>query len=296
MIRPCTPARERRVAEGPGGAEVPGEADGLDRRPGLLSPGARKCITRDIGGTWGTMEESWAPPRPPKPRRATGRIVFWVSTGVAAACLVGPLIAAGVTTRIYTDTSASMLPAVQAGDRLPVSLGAGIYRGDIVVLRIPSEGLGGDDLFVKRLIGLPGDHVACCDAAGQVTVNGKALDETYLYPGDQPSTITFSVPLGPGEIWVMGDHRRISKDSREWGPIPRADITGAALIILRGGSTSSVSTPRTFVSDGLAPGGGRTPAYVWLVAISGAGLVALIVLLILGVTRTIMRRRRSPAG
>lgn len=114
------------------------------------------------------MDETWAPPSPPKPARGRGRLVFWVITGIAAACLIGPLIAAGVTTRIYSDTSTSMQPAIGVGDRLPVTLGAGIRRGDIVVLRIPSQGLGGDDMFVKRLIGLPGDrrhHVLVQDAA-----------------------------------------------------------------------------------------------------------------------------------
>lgn len=219
--------------------------------------------------------------------------MFWVITGIAAACLIGPLIAAGVTTRIYSDTSASMQPAIQVGDRLPVTLGAGIRRGDIVVLRIPSQGLGGDDMFVKRLIGLPEDRVACCNAAGKLTVDGKALDETYLYPGDKPSSVTFSVTLRPGQIWVMGDHRLISKDSREWGPVPQADVVGPALVVLHGSTTSSVTTPQTFVRNGLAPSDGRTPLYVWLIALSGAGLVTLIVLLILGVTRTITRRRRA---
>lgn len=239
------------------------------------------------------MDAPWTPPSPPQPARGRGRVVFWVITALAAACLIGPLIAAGVTTRIYGDSSTSMQPAVQVGDRLPVTLGAGIQRGDIVVLRIPSQGLGGDDLFVKRVIGLPGDHVACCTAAGQVTVDGKALDETYLYPGDRPSAVTFSATLRPGQIWVMGDHRLISKDSRQWGPIPRTDVVGPVLVILHGGATSMVKTPQTFVSNGLAPAGGRTPPYVWLVVLSGAGLAALIVLLILGVTRTITRRRRA---
>jgi signal peptidase I len=224
--------------------------------------------------------------------------VFWVITGIAAACLIGPLIAGRVTTGVYSDTSTSMQPAVQVGDRLPVTLGAGIHRGDIAVLRIPSEGQGGDDLFVKRVIGLPGDHVACCNAARKVTVNGKALDETYLYPGNQPSAVMFSVTLRPGEIWVMGDHRLVSKDSREWGPIPETDVVGPVLVILHGGSTSSVRTPQTFVSNGLAPSDNRTPPYVWLIVIGGAGFVALIVLLVLGVTRTIIRRRasRTPPG
>ncbi len=238
------------------------------------------------------MDAPWTPPGPPTPARGLGRIVFWVITGIAAACLIGPLIATAVTTRIYSGTSTSMQPTLQVGDRLPVTLGEGFRRGDIVVLRVPTSG----NLVVKRIIGLPGDHVACCNAAGKVTVDGKALDETYLHSGDQPSAITFSVTLRPGQIWVMGDHRLISMDSREWGPIPETDVVGPVLIILHGGATSSVRTPQTFVSNGLAPSGSRTPPFVWLIAISGAGFVALIILLILGVTRTIMRRRRgSPA-
>ena len=179
-----------------------------------------------------------------------------------------------------------MEPAVQVGDHLPVTSGEGIRRGDIAVLQIPSKATAGSDLFVKRVIGLPGDHVACCNADGKVTVNGRPLDETYLYPGDGPSAVPFSVTLGAGEIWVMGDHRLISLDSRAWGPVPAADVVGPVLVIQHGGSFSSVRTPRTFVTDSLAPSDNRTPQYAWLLAISGAAFVALVVLLIVGVTRT----------
>ena len=71
------------------------------------------------------------------------------------------------------------------------------------------------DILIKRVIGLPGDTVACCDAQGRVTVNGVPLNEqTYLYPGDAPSEIRFNVVVPPGRLWVMGDHRLISDDSR----------------------------------------------------------------------------------
>ena len=69
--------------------------------------------------------------------------------------------------------------------------------------------------YVKRVIGVPGDHVACCTAQGLVTVNGVPLHErSYLYPGNAPSGIHFHITVPPGRIWVMGDHRAISDDSR----------------------------------------------------------------------------------
>lgn len=246
-----------------------------------------------IAGTTGTMDGTWAPPRPPKPRRGPGRVVFWVITGVAAACLIGSLTAVLVTTHVYRQTSVAMEPAIQVGDRVAVSAGAGFRRGDIVVLHIPANFAGAGELVVKRIIGLPGDHVVCCNADGRVTVNGKPLDETYLYPGQQPSTVTFSVTLGKGQLWVMGDNRSYSEDSREWGPIPASDVVGPVLVVLHGASMSSVRTPQTFVADGLAPPDSRTPRFAWLLAIGGVAFLILVVQLIVGVTRTILRRRRA---
>ncbi len=93
--------------------------------------------------------------------------------------------------------------------------------------------------YIKRVIGLPGDHVACCDAQGRVTVNGVPLSEkSYLYPGNPPSMTKFRIVVPPGRLWVMGDHRNVSYDSRGHigdpggGTIPESQVVGRAFLIL----------------------------------------------------------------
>ncbi|MFI5083864.1 MAG: signal peptidase I, partial [Streptosporangiales bacterium] len=95
------------------------------------------------------------------------------------------------------------------------------------------------DILIKRVIGLPGDRVACCDAQGQVTVNSVPLTEqSYLYPGDAPSEIRFNIVVPPGRLWVMGDHRLISDDARNHlgqpggGTIPENAVIGRAFVII----------------------------------------------------------------
>jgi len=93
--------------------------------------------------------------------------------------------------------------------------------------------------YVKRVIGLPGDHVACCNAQGLVTVNGVPLHESsYLYPGSAPSEIRFSITVPKGRLWVMGDNRSVSDDSRlrqqdpGRGTIPENEVVGRAFVIV----------------------------------------------------------------
>jgi signal peptidase I len=92
-----------------------------------------------------------------------------------------------------------------------------------------------DEHLIKRVIGLPGDRVACSGSDGKVTVNGKAIDEPYIYPGDDPSDKAFSVTVPAGHLWVMGDHRSVSEDSRyhptlDNGMVPIKDVVGKAFI------------------------------------------------------------------
>jgi len=113
--------------------------------------------------------------------------------------------------------------------------------------------------FIKRVIGVPGDHVACCNANGDVTVNGVALHEqSYLYPGNVPSTQRFSITVPPGRLWVMGDHRIVSWDSRGHmqdpgdGTIPENMVIGRAFMIVWPPSRWRVlPIPSTFGQPGI---------------------------------------------
>ncbi len=113
----------------------------------------------------------------------------------------------------------------------------GRFMGDLVGLSQP-----GEKDFIKRVIGVPGDTVACCDAEGRVTINGHPLDEPYIFensPDDVPASQTEcrSREFGPvsvpkGHVFVMGDHRLVSQDSRCQGPVPIENIIGRAFLVV----------------------------------------------------------------
>jgi signal peptidase I len=97
----------------------------------------------------------------------------------------------------------------------------------------------GEKDYIKRVIGVPGDKVKCCDGKHRITVNGVAIDEqAYLYPNDRPSDRTFEVTVPKGRLWVMGDHRSVSVDSRfhmgdpGGGTIPVDQVIGRAFVIV----------------------------------------------------------------
>lgn len=123
----------------------------------------------------------------------------------------------------------------------PVSqaFGAKLGRtiGDLVGVSRP-----GERDFIKRVIGVPGDKVACCDEKGRITVNGVPMDEPYVHdnsPLDAPpnprqctSRRFAEVTVPPGEMFVMGDHRAVSQDARCQGPVPIDNIIGRAFIVV----------------------------------------------------------------
>lgn len=111
--------------------------------------------------------------------------------------------------------------------------------GDLVGVSRP-----GERDFIKRVIALPGDKVACCDAQGRITVNGVGIDEEYItdgfnsdlsqppIPGQCTSRRFAEVTLPAGQMFVMGDHRSVSQDARCQGPVPIENIIGRAFVIV----------------------------------------------------------------
>jgi len=137
----------------------------------------------------------------------------------------------------------SMVPSLLSGEYILVDKisyrfhGDLPARGDIIVFKFPQD-TSRD--FIKRVIGLPGDRIAIKLVGGRYRtyVNGKMLDEPYIYalsdtayPADCASAKACTphvVP--PGDLFVMGDNRNLSYDSRMWGDLPKNDIIGRALI------------------------------------------------------------------
>ncbi|WP_257478388.1 signal peptidase I [Acidipropionibacterium jensenii] len=165
----------------------------------------------------------------------TELVVIVVGALVISACL------RAFVAQLFVIPSGSMEQTLEIGDRVEAMRVMDFHRGDIVVFKDSQHWLGGDpakrsvggqilefiglvpntssNYLIKRVIGMPGDTVVCCTPQGQMTVNSKVLNETsYLYrEGGQtvaPSTISFKVVVPKGRIFVMGDHRDASGDSR----------------------------------------------------------------------------------
>ncbi|WAX77706.1 signal peptidase I [Streptomyces sp. KMM 9044] len=140
--------------------------------------------------------------------------------------------------RPFQIPSGSMEPLLRAGDRVLVlklayRFGAGPQRGDVVVF--DGTGYFGDADYIKRVAGVGGDHVVCCDMEGRIRVNGRAVDESgFLFPGESASTVPFDLVVPEGRLFVLGDHRRASSDSRDrlgspgGGMIPVSRVIGRA--------------------------------------------------------------------
>ena len=211
-------------------------------------------------------DDAAAPNAAKTPKRQRG---FWRELPVLIViALVLALLIKTFVVQAFWIPSGSMENTLEVNDRVLVNKVVyhtrSIHRGDIVVFDgstswdagepQPSsnifskavdelEGVVGisDDpyIYIKRVIGLPGDHVVCCSTKGQVTVNGVALTESsYLFPGNAPSQQTFSITVPAGDLWVMGDHRAVSYDSRGHtgdpggGAIPESAVIGRAFVII----------------------------------------------------------------
>ncbi|RZS86984.1 signal peptidase I [Motilibacter rhizosphaerae] len=223
-------------------------------------------------------------------RRWWRRLPAWAELPVlvVVALLLAMLVKA-LLVQAFFIPSGSMEDTLRVGDRVlvdKVSYRFGsISRGDVIVFngadsftsesQFPDEGnvlqravreVGSwvgvappdERDFIKRVIGLPGDHVQA-DGHGAVRVNGVALSESaYLFPGDAPSDTAFDVTVPAGKLWVMGDHRSESADSREHmgepggGFVPESEVIGRAFVVVWPfGHWRGLGAPGTFSQPGI---------------------------------------------
>jgi signal peptidase I len=267
---------------GPGDPPVT-QTQGSRDEPAGEQPAAE--ATGDAGGARMNEAEAKSPAPAKTARKRKKDRSFWKELPVLiVVALFLTLVIKTYAIQAFYIPSGSMQNTLAIGDRVLVdklSFEFGnIHRGDIVVFSgdgtwdpgvTPAStnffsrfgqsvasmfGFAKDQNdFIKRVIGLPGDKVACCDAQGRVTVNGVALNEkSYLYPGNPPSQSRFSVTVPAGSLWVMGDHRDVSYDSRghEYGfpgggAIPESAVVGRAFIkIWPVSQFGLLSVPATF--------------------------------------------------
>jgi signal peptidase I len=165
--------------------------------------------------------------------------------------------------------SGSMENTLQIDDRVAVNripfISNNIKRGDVVVFRDPDNWLPAADIesapfviakakaalvavgvlpnpakqyLVKRVVGVAGDRVICCTTTGKITVNGEEMVEPYIFAGNVPSDMNFDVKVPKGKLWVMGDHRGASADSRyhqddiNKGFVPLNRVTGRVIAVI----------------------------------------------------------------
>ena len=200
--------------------------------------------------------------RPPK----RGSLLREVPIIVVSALVVSILVKTFLI-HFFFIPSGSMENTLRIGDRIAVNKLANFFtdikRGEVVVFKDPANWLGqapgetgskpvvaiknalvtvgilpdpAKQYLIKRVVGVGGDNVICCDAKGRLSVNGISINEPYIFSGNKPSDSTFNITVPKGFIWVMGDHRGASADSRfhtddiHKGMVPLPDVVGRAFV------------------------------------------------------------------
>ncbi|MGV9392412.1 signal peptidase I [Streptomyces olivaceus] len=277
------------------------------------------------GQNGGTQHEGVGGTPPATPTPAKKQRSFWkelpILIGIA---LVLALLIKTFLVQAFSIPSSSMENTLQIGDRVLVDkltpwFGSEPDRGEVVVFHDPADWLAGEPTpdpnalqtvlswiglmpsadekdLIKRVIGVGGDTVEC-NKTGPLKVNGKALNEPYVYAGNTPCSEDeqggqFKVTVPEGKIWVMGDHRQNSRDSRynqsdkNGGMVPVDEVVGRAIVVAwpmnRWGT---LPVPETFDQDGLQA---RASAAALSVAPQG--------LAVAGVVPVVWWRRRRRAA
>lgn len=243
-----SPSPSPEVIAVPVSASRPAEVARGERRAGhvrrsrhvALVP-KRAGMARELGST--------RPRRARLRRRRTRRRIVIGAILVVVAFVTTFLIQSAIITP-FTVPSASMENTLHVGDRIVVNRAAynfsDMRRGDVVVFSDPGGWLADgdrqtaaarDDYLVKRIIGLPGDHVSCCGTNGKVVVNGVEVDEPHvMVPEGSDAANGFDVTVPSGSLWVLGDNRFRSRDSSQVqdlpskGFVPLKNVIGQAVL------------------------------------------------------------------
>lgn len=264
--------------------------------PGYI-PGSRPVHSEDAPRTGprlgGRAERRKVQRRIKRRRRRSAMKEIPILIGVA---LVIALVLKTFLVQAFVIPSGSMEQTIRIGDRVLVDkltpwFGSKPSRGDVVVFKDPGGWLederkppkedpvvikqakqfltwigllpsSNEQDLIKRVVGVGGDTVACCDKDGRVTVNGTPLNEPYLHPDNVPSERRFKVTVPQGRIFVMGDHRANSADSRvhldepDQGTVSDDLVVGRAIVIAWPfGHWQSLEEPETYASVKDAPSG-----------------------------------------
>jgi signal peptidase I len=293
------------------GSAVPAEEPGDDETTGPIGPAGP------------TAEEDGTPPAPPTAARKRSGSLWRELPILIVVALVIALVIKTFVVQPFFIPSSSMENTLLIGDKVLVNKLVYHFRsvqpGDIIVFNgvgswnpatppvKPASnpfvraydatlkplfhsiaGLFGTPIgqtdYIKRVIGVPGDDVACCNAQGLVTVNGVPLHESsYLYPGAAPSQIHFNKVVPAGRLWVMGDNRQISDDSRMrqsdpgGGTIPINQVIGRAFVIVWPPSRWRIlPIPSTFSQPGISKAAGALESPVTRAPARQAGVTELL--------------------
>ncbi|MER5767459.1 signal peptidase I [Streptomyces sp. NPDC001985] len=211
-------------------------------------------------------------------RGRLGSTLSGLAVAAGSVLFLGGFVWGAVVYQPYTVPTDSMTPTVAAGDRVLAQRidGDRVRRGDVVVFRDASWG---GSPMVKRVVGIGGDEVACCGDDGRLTVNGRAVEEPYRAGSGPASPDGFTAEVPDGHLFLLGDERMGSLDSRTrladpgQGSVPRSAVTGRLDAVAWPLGRGVIERPEGFAE---LPGGISEPGPVRLVlssVIAGAVLI-----------------------
>ncbi|AXK33232.1 signal peptidase I [Streptomyces armeniacus] len=230
-----------------------------------------------------------------RPGSGRGHALSGLAVALGCVLFLGGFVWGAIAYQPYTVPTDSMNPTVKAGDRVLAERidGGEVRRGDVVVFE---DTVWGDLPMVKRVIGVGGDKVACCDKAGQLTVNGRPVEEPYLSGSGPASSTGFDETVPEGRLFLLGDYRQGSQDSRvrlqgdHWA-VPRSAVSARVdATAWPMGSVGTVERPDAFAG---LPGGVSDPGPLRLLL---AAIVAGALLILGGAAHGPIVRRRARAA